>query len=75
MLFNVPNRMFVDNHFQTFKNIVNYLSFADLTKFVMADGSNASLFDNADYSISDAKNFIKKIIYVYKHFNEVFIQK
>lgn len=72
LFFNIPNNLFVKNNNTTLLNIINFLKLANLNKFVLADGTNAQLFDNADYTVNDAKNFVKKIIYFYDNFSNLF---
>ena len=70
MLYNVPNTTFGASYQDTFCNIVNWLSKADLTSFVCANGQ-VNLFGSfqEQWSTAQAEQFIKNLISLWSNWS------
>ena len=65
LLFNVPNQKFGDSYQDTFVNIVNWLSEANLANFV-CQNSIQPLFDDGRWTIQKAHAYINALVQMWQ---------
>ena len=71
LLYNVPNEFFIGNKQDVFLKIVNYLINANFDNFVLMDRNNPMFDKNTIYNIEEAKNYCKKIMYVFNNYKDI----
>lgn len=75
ILYNMPNNLFVENKLQSINNMLNFLKFADYTKFILADDSNRLMFETNDYKINAVKLLLEKLVYFYNNFDLMYLNQ
>ena len=69
LIYNVPNNLFVGDYKSCFLKVCSYLINCSFNDFTTIDG--ALMFDELEFKKKIAKNFVRKVMYGYLHFDEI----
>ena len=72
IIYNVPNDLLKEDDFsKMFINVVNYLKNSDMNNIMLADNTSKMFVDYGYYAKNTFVSFIKKIIYLNEHTDEM----